>query len=90
VSLPKKISSVRRYNGRGLTSGFFYKYPADAFGSIWRQEGLAGLYKGFVPGLFGVSHGAVQFMAYEELKHVLRQYKTEGQDPDQHVCGCQN
>ncbi|KAI3483543.1 hypothetical protein L1887_53582 [Cichorium endivia] len=38
--------------------------------SIYRTEGLRGWYKGAGLALFGVSNGAIQFMAYEELKKV--------------------
>ncbi|CAG0888656.1 unnamed protein product [Darwinula stevensoni] len=40
----------------------------DCLAKIYRSEGIRGYYKGFVPGIFGVSHGALQFMAYERLK----------------------
>ena len=44
-------------------AGFF-----DCFVKISRKEGLRGLYKGLLPSLFLVSHGAIQFTAYEDLK----------------------
>ncbi|VDM33948.1 unnamed protein product [Hydatigera taeniaeformis] len=36
---------------------------------VWRVEGIRGLYRGIVPGMVGVSSGAVQFLFYEELRN---------------------
>ena len=44
-----ECSSMKKYTG--LT---------DAFRTILRQEGVAGLYKGLVPALLLTSHGAIQ------------------------------
>ncbi|XP_050456204.1 mitochondrial folate transporter/carrier [Cataglyphis hispanica] len=51
-----------------------YSGMIDALRKIYRTEGIRGLYKGLVPGLFGVSHGAIQFMVYEEMKNKYYNY----------------
>ncbi|KAG7257385.1 hypothetical protein CRUP_031413 [Coryphaenoides rupestris] len=53
-----------------------YTGMLDALVKIYRQEGVRGLYKGYIPGVFGTSHGALQFMAYEELKRDYARYKN--------------
>ncbi|XP_075868838.1 solute carrier family 25 member 32-like [Nelusetta ayraudi] len=57
-----------------------YKGMIDALVKIYRHEGVPGLYKGYVPGLLGTSHGALQFMAYEELKRDYSKYKKVPSD----------
>ncbi|KAI1901934.1 hypothetical protein AGOR_G00039530 [Albula goreensis] len=52
-----------------------YKGMLDALIKIYRHEGIPGLYRGFVPGLIGTSHAALQFMVYEELKRDYNKYK---------------
>lgn len=46
-----------------------YKSIRQGTTHLWKTEGLRGFYRGLIPSLFGVSHGAIQFMAYEQLKN---------------------
>ncbi|XVE87359.1 hypothetical protein DITRI_Ditri18aG0111200 [Diplodiscus trichospermus] len=52
----------------------------DALRTILREEGWTALYKGLGPGLLmQVSHGAIQFTAYEELRRIMVDYKGRKQ-----------
>lgn len=46
-----------------------YKSMSHGVKEIMRTEGPRGFWRGLIPSLFGISHGAVQFAAYEQLKN---------------------
>jgi len=45
-----------------------YKHTLDAFLTIYRSEGISAFYRGLFTSLLGISHVAVQFPLYEQLK----------------------
>ena len=55
-----------------------YTSMLDGARQIVRQEGFRGFYRGLLPSLFGVSHGALQFMTYEQLKIYKSTSSVEG------------
>lgn len=69
-----KTRMCLQFSGTGAQSDVYYKGVIDGLMKLYKQEGLRGYYKGFIPGLFGVSHGAIQFMAYEEFKKLNSKY----------------
>lgn len=62
-----------------------YRGLINAFVRIGREEGFRGFYKGVVPSLFGVSHGALQFMAYEELKKMFQRDRRTQLDVQEYL-----
>ncbi|GMI94043.1 folate transporter 1 [Hibiscus trionum] len=68
LQLQNPLNQNRRYAG-------IY----DALRTILREEGWTALYKGLGPGLLMVSHGAIQFTTYEELRRVMVDYKAKKQ-----------
>jgi len=47
---------------------------------VVREEGVMGLYNGIIPSLLLVSHGALQFMCYEEIKKLFQVYANNGEE----------
>ena len=58
------------------TDGGAYVSTLHGARSVYAADGLRGFYRGFVPSLFGVAHGALQFVIYEQLKK--RQSRRQG------------
>lgn len=59
----------------GVVSAAPYRGFVDCFVQVARTEGVRGLYKGLLPSLLLVSHGAIQFAVYEELKALAQGFQ---------------
>ncbi|KAK6751683.1 hypothetical protein RB195_003228 [Necator americanus] len=57
LCLQYETSGTKKYSG-----------TVDCLTKIFKEEGIPGLYRGFVPGLIGTTHGALQFMIYNRMK----------------------
>ncbi|KAK7471212.1 mitochondrial FAD carrier protein flx1 [Stygiomarasmius scandens] len=64
---PIWVVRVRMFTSQA-SSPESYRGLFHGLSSIIRTEGIQGLYRGTTLGLFGVSNGAIQFMAYEKMK----------------------
>ncbi|EYC11382.1 hypothetical protein Y032_0050g1888 [Ancylostoma ceylanicum] len=57
LCLQYETKSTKKYTGM-----------VDCLVKILKEEGIPGLYRGYVPGLIGTTHGALQFMIYNRMK----------------------
>ena len=74
---PIWVIKTRMLSTARNTPGAYRSIPHGC-ASLYRSEGIRGFYRGLTPSLFGVSHGAVQFMAYEQLKNHWGMSRTGG------------
>ncbi|CAN6440608.1 unnamed protein product [Victoria cruziana] len=73
LQLQTPLQQTRQY------SGF-----SDAVRSILKEEGWHALYRGIGPSLLLVSHGALQFMFYEECRKALIRVRSNEEDARNH------
>jgi len=79
------VSENTRY--KGMIDALRKIYRTEGMGGLYRVILISTLHRrinlwliffvmqGFIPGMFGVSHGALQFMTYEEMKNRYNQYR---------------
>lgn len=58
-----------------------HPFSKDGLYRIVKYEGVRGLFKGTIMSVIGVSNGAIQFMAYEELKKQARRRRVRKYGP---------
>lgn len=65
---------------QGTSTTCMYSGLFDGLSKLARNEGLRGMYSGYVPGIFGITHGVIQFVSYEKMKENYYRYQGYEQD----------
>ncbi|THH08332.1 hypothetical protein EW146_g9031 [Bondarzewia mesenterica] len=65
-----------------------YRHTLDAAITIFRTEGISAFYRGLIPSLLGITHVAVQFPLYEQLKLIAQRHNPNGPLPSHTILLC--
>ncbi|KAI0041982.1 mitochondrial NAD transporter [Auriscalpium vulgare] len=65
-----------------------YRHTLDAALTIYRLEGIRAFYRGILPSLLGITHVAVQFPLYEQLKLMAELRSGDAPLPVYTILGC--
>jgi len=76
LQLQDRYEPRQAQGGRGV-----YRGSLDCFSRIVKEEGISGLYRGLLPSLILVSHGAIQLAVYEKLKSMSHNFQGQGKAP---------
>lgn len=79
VTNPIWVIKTRMLSTARNTPGAYRSISHGTY-ELYKSEGIKGFYRGLLPSLFGVSHGAIQFMAYEQLKNHWGLSRSGGKD----------
>ncbi|RMZ77507.1 hypothetical protein DV737_g4327, partial [Chaetothyriales sp. CBS 132003] len=66
----------------GMRAPWHYTSTVDAFGKMYRTEGIRSFYAGLTPALLGLTHVAVQFPLYEWFKMKFTGYGMGEHPPE--------
>lgn len=71
-------SRVQLQAGASTTNPMVYRGYRDAMVRIFREEGIAGFFKGLSASYWGVTEGALHFVVYERIKaHLIANNRTK-------------
>ncbi|XP_059139971.1 mitochondrial folate transporter/carrier-like isoform X2 [Physella acuta] len=77
---PIWVSKTRMCLQYGTPGNVHFVGMWETLANVYKYEGVRGLYRGYVPGVFGISHGALQFMTYEEMKTLYNKHRNQPLD----------
>ncbi|GLI67815.1 hypothetical protein VaNZ11_012068 [Volvox africanus] len=75
ITMPASVVATRIQGHRSLT-----KRPPttwETIASVFREDGLAGFWKGLLPSMILLANPAVQYMLFEKIKALLKYWKAQ-------------
>ncbi|GIL56566.1 hypothetical protein Vafri_11907 [Volvox africanus] len=80
ITMPASVVATRIQGHRSLAGAASTKRPPttwETIASVFREDGLAGFWKGLLPSMILLANPAVQYMLFEKIKALLKYWKAQ-------------